>query len=231
MKKFSHIFFDLDRTLWDFESNANEVLSEIYNDFSLKLYFKNYKNFSETYHSINKVLWEKYRYGTITKDMLRWKRFADTLKLFDCNDTNVAKEIGEVYIEKSSKKTILFPNAIETLAELKNRNYLLYVLTNGFKEVQHFKVINCNLAQYIERVFTSEEAGRMKPSAVFYNYVLERLDVKSENCLMIGDDEVADILGAKNCNIKQVLFNPSKFKSTSEPTYEISNLKELLNVL
>ncbi|MBI5207284.1 MAG: HAD-IA family hydrolase, partial [Candidatus Firestonebacteria bacterium] len=176
------------------------------------------------------VLWEKYRIGEISKDLLRYKRFYDTFLQYNCDDIELARKIGEIYVDLSSKSTNLFPGAIETLSIL-SKNYRQFILTNGFKEVQHIKVKNCKLDKYVERVFTSEEAGQMKPSEVFYNYVLEQLNVKSENCLMIGDDESADIEGAKKCNISQVLFNPNNKKTKCTPTYEINKLKDLLNIL
>lgn len=230
MKKYTHLFFDLDRTLWDFESNAAQVLQEIYNEFGLKRYFKSFFEFSHSYHQINSVLWEKYRLGEISKDLLRWKRFYDTLFQYNCDDIELANKIGEAYIERSSKMTIMFPSTIETLSKL-SINYRQYVLTNGFKEIQHVKVKNCKIDKYIERVFTSEETGKMKPSAVFFNYVLSQLNVDPKNCLMIGDDELADIEGAKKCNIDQVLFNPIKRITKCNPTFEINVLSDLLEIL
>jgi putative hydrolase of the HAD superfamily len=142
----------------------------------------------------------------------------------------LAHKLGDIYVEQSPLKTKLYPNTIETLALL-NDKYKQYILTNGFKEVQHIKVKQCNLEQYFERVFTSEEAGKMKPSKIFFNYVLSELQVKPENCLMIGDDVKADIEGARNCNIDQVFFNPQKIKTECTPNFEIYNLKELLDIL
>lgn len=230
MKKYTHLFFDLDRTLWDFEANTAEVLKEIYEEFGLKVYFGNFFTFSRAYHEINNNLWEQYRQGIITKDILRWTRFYKTLYQYNCDDKELAQKLGDIYIEQSPLKTKLYPNTLETLATL-SHNYKLYILTNGFKEVQHIKVKQCNLEQYFERVFTSEEAGKMKPSEIFFNYVLTELKVKSEDCLMIGDDAKADIDGARNSNIDQVLFNPNNVKTDCKPNYEILDLKELLEIL
>jgi len=230
MKNYTHLFFDLDRTLWDFEANTSEVLKEIYNEFRLKIYFGDFFTFSRVYHEINSDLWEKYSKGIITKDVLKWSRFYKTLFQYNCDDIELAKKLGDIYVEKSPLKTVLYPNTSETLAKLKHK-YKQYVLTNGFKEVQHIKVKCCDLEKYFERVFTSEEVGKMKPSEIFFNYVLSELQVKPENCLMIGDDVKADIEGARNCKIDQVLFNPQKIKTDCSPNFEISNLKELLLIL
>ena len=230
MKSYTHLFFDLDRTLWDFEANTAEVLKELYDEFGLRTFFGDFFTFSKVYHEINSDLWEKYSQEIITKDVLKWTRFYKTLFQYNCDDIELAKKIGDIYIEKSPFKTKLYPDTSETLAKL-NQNYKQYVLTNGFKEVQHIKVKSCGIEKYFEKVFTSEEVGKMKPSELFFNHVLSELQVKPENCLMIGDDMKADIEGARNCKIDQVLFNPQKKKTDGNPTFEILNLKDLLQIL
>ncbi|MGL5562116.1 MAG: HAD hydrolase-like protein, partial [Tannerellaceae bacterium] len=55
---------------------------------------------------------------------------------------------------------------------------------------------------------------------------------KREEVLMIGDSWEADIVGAHQSNIHQVWYNPHRLcPSDFTPTYEISNLKELQNIL
>ena len=36
MKKYRHLFFDLDNTLWDFASNSAETLAELYSKYKLQ---------------------------------------------------------------------------------------------------------------------------------------------------------------------------------------------------
>ena len=49
--------------------------------------------------------------------------------------------------------------------------------------------------------------------------------------VMIGDDPETDILGAVRAEIDTVWFNPHHTPRTIEPTYEISTLPELLELL
>lgn len=230
MKKYTHLFFDLDRTLWDFESNSLETFQELYKEFSLRMYFPDFFTFHREFKEINEVLWEKYRKDEITKEDLRWKRFYNTLVRFNCDDVSFSKQIADYYIEKSPQKKMLFPGTLETLKVL-HEKYTLYILTNGFSEVQFVKMDHCGLTEYFERVFTSEEVGVHKPHAKFFNYVLTELDVQPENCLMIGDDFTTDIMGAKNCNIDQVFFNPTKCKVDGQATYQIEKMSELIKIL
>ena len=75
-----HIFFDLDRTLWDFEKNSNEVLLELYQHYNLvnKVNVDS-KEFIEKYKFHNEKLWNLYRQNKIEKDVLRDERVKITL--------------------------------------------------------------------------------------------------------------------------------------------------------
>ncbi len=57
MKPIRHIFFDLDRTLWDFESNSKTVLEMLYRDYNLQRFFPNFLLFYEKYKSVNEEMW------------------------------------------------------------------------------------------------------------------------------------------------------------------------------
>ncbi|MCF8366306.1 MAG: noncanonical pyrimidine nucleotidase, YjjG family, partial [Bacteroidales bacterium] len=63
-KKYKHIFFDLDMTLWDFETNAREAYQDIYQKFELrKRGIENIDDFINTYFRHNDRLWDLYRKG------------------------------------------------------------------------------------------------------------------------------------------------------------------------
>lgn len=228
--KYKYLFFDLDRTLWDFEKNTIETLQEIYTDYSLKLYFDSFHEFHSTYRQINEQLWEKYRNKEISKDELRDERFYLTLKEKGYQDKSLSQKIGIDYINKTPNKTALFPNTHEVLTEL-SKKYTMYVLTNGFKEVQIKKVNNCNLTPYFKEIFTSEDAGVQKPNAQFFRFVLDTINAQVNEAIMIGDDLKVDILGAQNVNMDTIFFNTNNQNHNEKPTYEIFSLKELLEIL
>ena len=47
---------------------------------------------------------------------------------------------------------------------------------------------------------------------------------------MIGDDLNTDIKGARNMGMDNIYFNPKKISHKEEPTFEIENLKELIDI-
>lgn len=232
MKKYKHIYFDLDRTIWDFEKNSREALTDIFFQYNLQDYIENSEIFIETYETHNKKLWEDYGLGKIKKKDLITKRFRVTLEDFDINPglrEKIAKNIGIDYVTISPTKTALFPHSHEALAYLKGK-YTLYVLTNGFKKVQTTKLKNCNLEQYFTKLICSEDVGVQKPNPEIFRYALKIVNAKKNESIMIGDDLKVDILGAKKTGIDQVYFNPQKIIHNEKPTFEIASLVDLLEI-
>ena len=229
---YKHIFFDLDRTLWDFEKNSNEVLLELYHYYKLvnKVNVDS-KEFIDRYKFNNEKLWSLYRQNKIEKEELRDERFKITLKEFGVLNSELAKNLGKDYLAYCPKKTNLFSHTHTTLKYL-FRKYKLHIITNGFEEVQMQKLENSNLINYFEQIITSEQAGFKKPSKQIFKFSMLKACAKPSNSLMIGDDLHADILGAKDIGMSQVFFNPLKHEhSNSEITYEINCLSELEEIL
>ena len=229
MRKYKHIFFDLDRTIWDFEANAREAFQEIYTKHQLSRIFPDFETFHSTYRKHNAQLWEKFRNGEIKKEDLKYIRFHLTLKEFGKDDLNLSKQLGEDYMNFSARKTHLFPDSHEVLSYLKDK-YHLYIITNGFHEVQLKKIENSDLKKYFRRIITSEIAGVQKPHEDIFRYALNEANAKKEEAIMVGDDIEGDIKGAKAIGLDQVFFNPRGIKHYVEPTFEVQSLKELKEI-
>ena len=138
-KEYKHIFFDLDRTLWNFDENSKKVLTDIFYTYKLNESLASVELFIAKYQEINESLWSLYSENKLDKKELRWKRFEDTLKHFKVDDKEMANSIGEYYIEHSPRQTLLFPYSIDVLTYLSEK-YKLYIITNGFEELQHVKL-------------------------------------------------------------------------------------------
>jgi len=231
MKKYKHIFFDLDRTLWDFEKNAHEAYSEIYDKFDLRaLGIKTIGEFVKSYLHHNDILWALYRDGKIEKVYLKSRRFELTLQDFGIDNPALAEKIGHDYVTISPQKTNLFPHTHEALVYL-SKKYPLHIITNGFEEVQDNKLKNSKLEQYFKHVVTSEAAGCKKPDRGIFDFALETVGTSADECVMIGDDFDVDIVGAAGIGMDAIFFNPQKVAHNGGATFEINDLIELKNIL
>ncbi|MCX6258863.1 MAG: YjjG family noncanonical pyrimidine nucleotidase [Bacteroidia bacterium] len=229
-KKYSCIFFDLDRTLWDFDTNTSEALHDIIDKYCLLPAVMSLEKFAEAYKMHNEILWHEYREGRLHKEVLLWKRFRLTLEHFGIFDLKLSKKIGVDFLGLSQMKNKLLPYTHEVLAYLKKK-YPLYIITNGFEEVQFTKIENCDLSQYFNKVITSEAAGVQKPDPAIFEHALQEANADPSESLMIGDDLEVDIKGARNAGIDQVYVNSDKKSHNEIVTFEIHSLLELKRIL
>jgi putative hydrolase of the HAD superfamily len=230
-KKYKHLFFDLDHTLWDFETNSITVLKGIYEEMDLGQYgIPSFEVFHQTYLPINGQYWARYHNQLLPKEELRVGRFSETLRRFRIDDVVLARTIAHYYTERSPLQTALFPDAIETLDYL-SAKYELHLITNGFAEIQDVKIRNSGLEKYFRHIFVSEKVGHQKPDQRIFLHALETAGATAEDSLMIGDNMQTDIIGAKSVGMDQVFFNPNRNKNREKATYEIAELKELMSLL
>src|SRR5690554_4401636 len=110
MNTYKHLFFDLDHTLWDFDTNAKEVLTEMYSLFELEQKAVSpFESFYTKYLHHNEILWDRYHKGFITSEELKWKRMWRTLVEFKIGDEALARSLSEKFLELLPNKSNLFP--------------------------------------------------------------------------------------------------------------------------
>ena len=233
--KYKHLFFDLDHTLWDFEANSRQTLDDLYHSMNLKAKGVNdFDVFHKNYLVHNDKLWDRYRKGFIKVDELRWKRMWLTLLDFKIADEQLAREMGNIFLDLLPTRKILFPDTIEILDYLVDKNYQLHLITNGFEKTQHSKLKNSGLDRYFIQVITSEGSNSLKPHQEIFDYAFKKTGAKPEESIMIGDTIDVDILGAANAGIDQVHVNhltkEPMMVNDKLPTYTVYSLRELENI-
>ena len=94
-------------------------------------------------------------------------------------------------------------------------------------------ILNSNISKFLNDIIVSEEVGKPKPNPKIFQVLMDRHHIKASEAIMIGDSLSQDILGAKNCNIKNIWYNPEGIDNTTGiiPDYEINNLLELKTYL
>jgi putative hydrolase of the HAD superfamily len=227
--RYRHIFFDLDHTLWDFESNSENTLSVLAQKYALPD-AHGPQGFIATYKKTNKALWALYEQGKIDQQTLRHDRFRISLESQGISHPELAKTLSEEYLDELPNRNLLMEGAREVLEYLSDK-YSLHLITNGFEKVQVKKINNAGIQDFFEAVITSEKAGFMKPDQRIFEYALLTTQAHTTNSLMIGDNHQADVMGAAGMGMDQVWFNPTGESATHVPTYHITSLKELKNFL
>ena len=229
--KYKHLFFDLDHTLWDFDSNSRHTLQELHTCFNLHdRGISDFDSFHKNYLAHNEKLWERYRNGYIKVEELRWKRMWHTLIDFRIGDEQLARSMGTRFLEQLPTRNILFPDTIEVLDYLSDKGYHLHIITNGFEETQHCKLRNSGLDRFFTHVITSEGSNSLKPKKEIFEYAFQKANAARAQSIMIGDSIEVDIQGGINAGIDQVYVNHIGLESSIHPTYTVHSLQELKDI-
>ncbi|WP_294620141.1 YjjG family noncanonical pyrimidine nucleotidase [uncultured Bacteroides sp.] len=228
---YKNLFFDLDDTLWAFSLNARDTYEEMYRKYGYNRYFTSFEHYYSLYQRRNLELWAEYADGKVTKDELNRQRYLYPLETVGVCDSALAKAYEKDALATIPTKRKLMPHAREVLEYLSSK-YNLYILSNGFKELQFHKMRSSGIDGYFKKVILSDDIGILKPWPDIFHFALSATQSELRESLMIGDSWESDIAGAAGVGMHQVFYNLSgRVDLPFAPTYQITDLKELLYLL
>jgi putative hydrolase of the HAD superfamily len=226
-KNKTHIFFDLDHTLWDYNRNCEEALTEMFDLFNLKqLGIENTSLLIDKFHLVNHRLWNLYDSHQISSFDLRFRRFREVFDEFGIKNKDICDNLHDSYMEISPNKPHLFSGAIEILEYLKPK-YSLHIITNGIADNQDKKMVASGIKNYFESVICSQKANARKPEKAIFEFALKSSQAAAYQSLMIGDNYEVDIIGAENAGIDTILFSPEKITFSKTRLTIINHLLDL----
>ncbi|MBS1644097.1 MAG: YjjG family noncanonical pyrimidine nucleotidase [Bacteroidetes bacterium] len=229
--KYKHLFFDLDHTLWDFETASRRSWEQLWDIYNLSnLLDTDFEQFYAVYTKHNDELWRLFQQRKIDRELLRWKRIWNAFLEFNVYDRPLAEQISNTYLDILPNQAALIPHAKELLEHCKGR-YQMHLITNGFERTQKQKIQVAGIADYFQEIITSELSDSIKPQPEIFLFALKATQARLEESLMIGDAYEADILGAIGVGMDTVYFNPAKVVPERRPTFQIECLKELIEIL
>lgn len=230
--KIQHIFFDLDNTLWDHRRNAYLTIKNLFEKEEINLkYNVDFEEFHSVYHEINEKLWENIRDGIVDKEYLRKHRFYDTFKHFNVDDEQLSMYFEEHFLDKILNHNELVEGAEYILEYLKAKHYTLHIISNGFKEVTERKCFLSGIAPYFQTITSADSVGVRKPRPEIFDYSLKLAGAVKEESILIGDDWIADVVGAQNFGIDVIFFDVFKENRQEESLKAIQHLLQIKEYL
>lgn len=228
---YKNLFFDLDDTLWAFSANARDTYEEMYRKYDYDRFFDSFEHYYSLYQRRNLELWAEYADGKVTKKELNRQRYLYPLVVVGAGDSALAEAYEKDALATIPTKSKLMPHAREVLEYL-SAKYNLYILSNGFKELQFHKMRSSDIDKYFRKVVLSDDIGILKPWPEIFHFALSATQSELNDSLMIGDSWENDIAGAAGVGMHQVFYNLSgRTDLPFTPTYQITDLKELLDLL
>jgi putative hydrolase of the HAD superfamily len=181
MPTYSYLFFDLDHTLWDFERNSAESLTELYEAFDLQQYITSPEAFAETFSRVNLKLWDDFDRGRIPHAYIREHRFRMVLEALGVLPLPFMDDMGEAYLRLLPQKTHLLDGALDLLHYLAQKDYELHIISNGFDHIQARKMQSSGIESFFKEVITNEKAGAKKPDPKIFDYALQSAGAAPHN--------------------------------------------------
>ena len=229
------LFIDLDDTIWDFRANSMLALRQAYDELGLSSEISDYDRFKTLYMTANKELWEAYHHSRVTKDFLIVERFARPFREMGspvADDKAFIMRLNDRYLDILARQKNLVPGAVELLDYLTEQGYPLYILSNGFAEVQSRKLESAGISRYFKRLILSDEIGVTKPDRRLFDYALRLVGAEPSDTLIVGDNYDADILGAMNAGWGTIYFNRDNLPvAGARPDYVVTALSDIKQIL
>ncbi|MFM9943942.1 MAG: YjjG family noncanonical pyrimidine nucleotidase [Bacteroidia bacterium] len=229
-KNITHIFWDLDHTIWDYKTNARITIFELYAKHQIQnLTHHSPSVFHEVYCKHNDLAWEDYRKGIIDKTTLRQIRFKNTFMELGMKPEVIYEIFETEFVEICPTKGNLMPGAMKALTHF-HLHFAQHIITNGFKETQSVKMQTSGIHHFFNTLTNSEDTGFQKPHPEIFKIALQSAGATPDNSMMIGDNYEADILGANALGMKCVFYNPESvpIENMSEDIVNIKELEELI---
>ena len=235
---YTTLIFDLDDTLTDDFENCREAFKIMIKsrgeDYSEEefLKFKEIDNKTWKDRAAGKLLTP---YEDNDEKKKEWIRASRIIKFY--GESNItykeAVKLNDIYIEGMKEKVVSRPNVLETIKYLYEKKYRIIIATNGPLIPLKEKLNKIGILEFVDIIFSSEEAGQMKPHKKFYERLFEKAQIiPSENILFIGDNLETDIKGGIENGLSTCWCNyNNEINKKYSVTHEIKNIGELMKLL
>lgn len=233
--RFTTVLWDVDGTLLDFAYSQRLALAGCFRSIGREMTEEELA----LYAAINDAYWKRLELGEITKEELLGGRFAALFARLGIEGVDV-EAFRREYQDGLGRYYSYLDDSLEVCRRLRG-HVRQYVITNGVTSSQRSKLALSGLADVMDGIFISEEAGSHKPDRRFFTYCLERVAEKDRaRILVVGDSLSSDIKGGRMSGIPTCWYNRagrgacgagSGYGADGAPDYEISDLHEIFDIL
>ena len=217
------IIFDLDNTLVDFMlMKTRAVDAAIYAMIDSGLHI----SYDEAVNRINSIY---------NKEGIEYQQVFDSFlnEIYGKVDYKIIS--AGIVAYRTAREAALkpYPTVFPTLIELIKMGLKLAVVSDAPSKEAWLRLSYLNFHHLFDVVITYDEAREKKPSAAPFNLALKKLNIKAEECLMIGDWAERDMVGAKAVGMKTVFARYGDTFNTLNPgsDYDINNITELIGIV
>ena len=233
MNKITHIIFDLFNTLYRFDPERENTQIDAAKIIGIKISKKEINdalNQADKWFAKETAKNSMHLMSEEEKDLF----YSNYEKiLFNYAGHEISNEQSGIvwnFVKGMKSSLKLFDDASDLLNILKREKVITCIVTN-FDSDGRILSKSLNVPNLVDYVITSKDAGAQKPSIEIFNYSLNFMNAKPENCIFIGDQIETDIKGALKANIKPFLIDRDKIHDEFNECIVINSLTELLKFI
>jgi putative hydrolase of the HAD superfamily len=214
------IIFDLDNTLIDFMSMKKAASTAAANAM-IKAGLKDYPE------DLAEKLFSFYLEHGIESD----DAFEEyLLQEYKAVDYRILAAAVNAYLKEKYMHLKPYPCVVETLSELKQQGFKLGVVSDGLRLKAWMRLNEAGLDSYFDAVVTYEDTGKRKPAKEPFLLICDQLNIKPEECLMLGDWPERDVQGGRLAGMKTCLAKYGQMQQ-ARADYEIEDFTNLLEII
>ena len=222
------ISFDVDGTLWDFESIMRRSLGQVRKE--LALHDKQAAGLLDVERmvEIRERVHDELRYEVPNLNEVRRLSIAQALRDVGRPDDELAGRLFGVYLEHRDTGRALFDDVRPALVRL-NERYTLGLLSNGNSYADRL-----GIGELISfEVFSQDHGGIEKPDPRLFHFALEQAGCAPDEMLHVGDSLEYDVAGATVAGVQAVWLNREGLSQEAAPdgVVELRTLAELVDML
>lgn len=133
-------------------------------------------------------------------------------------DEGLARDMGRVFRRASTNLFRLYPGVMAMLDTLKGEGIRAVLVSNAQSCFTRPELALLGLDKALDDVLISSEEGVRKPGAALFERALRREGFTADQVVMVGNDSVNDIGGAKSAGIGGIYFHTAISPSDDAPT-------------
>lgn len=209
------VLFDLDLTLLNRDASVEQFAKRQYERFSACMSHFTQEQYASRFIALDNrgYVWKDEVYQQIIVELgikgIIWE------------------ELLEDYVAEFHHSCMPYPNLVEMLEQLKNEGLLLGLITNAHGDFQYRNIQALGIEPYFSAMFISGWEGIKKPDPEIFRRALDKLGVKAEDSVYIGDHPVNDVQAARSAGMKGVW---KRYPHWDTPTEHDGIIDDLLEV-
>ena len=217
------VIFDLDNTLVDFMLMKNQAIDAAINamrDAGLKL------STNEIRQRIDQIYNERGIEFQIVFDELLYREFSKV-------DHKILSAGVIAYRRAREAALVPYPHVTMTLIKLSKMQLKLGVVSDAPGKEAWLRLCYLNFHHLFDAVVTFDDTGKRKPNPEPFRKILEMLQIKPVEALMVGDWAERDVLGAAQVGMKTVFarYGNTFGTGTSNANYDIDDITQLIDIV